>query len=120
MSSASAFLLRHAQLQGTAFVRTITTNATHAVLAVKMKHLNDSKDFGAVLTLFDRCNDQEKRLSRVVVQALKACAQLGDLERGKAIHKTLVDTSLADSYIQAVLIQLYSKLINKSKVNATR
>ncbi|UJR24021.1 hypothetical protein I4U23_026986 [Adineta vaga] len=74
---------------------------------IEMKKLNDRKEFVKALDLFDKHKQQTILTDRIIVQAFKACTQLGYLERGQIIHKNLSDSSLNNSYIQTSLINFY-------------
>ncbi|UJR24038.1 hypothetical protein I4U23_027003 [Adineta vaga] len=72
-----------------------------------MKKLNDRKEFVKALDLFDKLKHQTILTDRILLQAFKACTQLGYLERGQIIHKNLSDSLLNNSYIQTSLINFY-------------
>ena len=76
-----------------------------------MKKLNDEKQFEKALQLFDTCErNATKALSSVVItQALKACTNTRDLQRGVSIHRLVSARLQDDSYILTSLIHLYSK-----------
>ena len=80
-------------------------------LGKEMKLLNDNKQFKKALELFDKQkkNNIETFSSLTITQALKACAQLEDLQRGSTIHHLISSRIKDDSYILASLIHLYSK-----------
>ncbi|UJR24040.1 hypothetical protein I4U23_027005 [Adineta vaga] len=87
-------------------LRTITTsNQTN--IDIEMKKLNDRKEFVKALDLFDKLKHQTILTDRILLQAFKACTQLGYLERGQIIHKNLSDSLLNNSYIQTTLISFY-------------
>jgi hypothetical protein len=79
-------------------------------LASQMKLLNDSKQFKKALELFDKYkeNNIETCSNLSIIQALKACAQIGDLQRGSNIHHLISSRIKNDSYILTSLIHLYS------------
>jgi len=80
-------------------------------LGMKMKSLNDNKQFKKALELFDKHkkNNTETFSSLIITQALKACASLRDLRRGSTIHRLISSHIKDDFYISASLIHLYSK-----------
>ncbi len=82
-------------------------------LANQMKFLNDTKQFRKTLELFNK-NRENNNIntcsSTIIIQALKACARLGDLQRGSTIHHLISSRIKNDSYILVSLINLYSQL----------
>ncbi|UJR24004.1 hypothetical protein I4U23_026969 [Adineta vaga] len=87
-------------------LRTITSSK-QINIDIEIKKLNDRKEFVKALDLFDKQKHQTILTDRIVIQVLKACTQLGYLERGLIIHKNLSDSSLNSSYIQTTLIHFY-------------
>ena len=77
----------------------------------QMKILNDQGAHEKALHLFDEYQREKIHplSARSFTQALKACAQLGDLSRGSAIHQMVSSEIQEDSYLLASLINLYSK-----------
>ena len=71
-----------------------------------MKQLIDNRRYRDVLDLFDRETQASTDATRTL--ALKACAKLGDCERGLRIHQQLSSKSLRNHFIQTSLIHLYS------------
>ncbi|KAL6493152.1 hypothetical protein OROGR_032911 [Orobanche gracilis] len=63
------------------------------------------------IKLFDRMVDLTVKFDNVaLVSALSACAQLGDLEKGKKIHDHIEKNRIIiDSYLGTALIDLYAK-----------
>jgi hypothetical protein len=106
-----SILLRHAPSPQIRLVRVMIVQRVLLHLEVEMKRLNEKKKFATALALFDRHKQKQNSTDRIIVQAFKACTQLGDLERGRNIHKTLLNTSLSDVYIQSALIHFYSRSI---------
>ena len=84
---------------------TVTTNVQ---VEIEMKRLNDSGQFSQVLKLFDEVQQREIPRDQAIVQALKACTRLKDLQRGVTIHKKLPNHSTKNNHIQSTLIHLYS------------
>ncbi|CAF1152655.1 unnamed protein product [Adineta ricciae] len=72
-----------------------------------MIRLNKRKQFTKTLDLFDKHHHPDALTDRIIVQALKACSQLGSLERGHNIHKQLSNQSKNNRFIQASLIHFY-------------
>ncbi|CAF5119674.1 unnamed protein product, partial [Rotaria magnacalcarata] len=74
-----------------------------------MKLLNDRKQFKKVLALFDQhgINNILKLSNFTITQVLKACAHMGDLQRGKIIHNLIASKTKNDIYISSTLIHLY-------------
>ena len=102
-------------------IRSTLTNVTHRAtnsrgihIEIEMKQLNDRKEFGKAMALFNEHKDQEIRTDRSIVQALKACTGLRDVKHGVNIHKELTNQSLNNVYIQTALIHFYSKIIHCS------
>ena len=80
-------------------------------LGIKMKSLNDKKQFKETIQLFDKYKgDHIKDFSSLIItQALKACSQLKYLEYGLNIHHHLPSHLKDNAYILSSLIHLYSK-----------
>ncbi|CAF0993594.1 unnamed protein product [Adineta steineri] len=78
-------------------------------LGMKMKSLNDNKQFNKSLELFDTYKKNNvKSLSNLTIsQALKACIHLDDVQRGRNIHHLLSSRINNDSYILISLIHFY-------------
>jgi hypothetical protein len=75
-----------------------------------MKRLNDRGEFRQTLALFDQRKDRQGTTERVLVQVLKACSELTNLNYGEAIHQQLSSSLQKSSYIQSSLINFYSEL----------
>ena len=88
------------------------TNSKGVYVETEMKKLNERKEFVKVIALFDKHKHQQIPTDRSVIQALKACAGLGDVKRGANIHKELSNHLLNNVYIQSTLIHFYSKFID--------
>lgn len=88
------------------YVKSETINS----IGNQMKHLNNRKEFYKALKLFDQYNNDSfiKLSSQMINQAIKACAQLGDLQRGVSIHQLHSSRISDDTYITTSLIHLYS------------
>ena len=84
-------------------------NSSQLNIELEMIRLNERKQFTKTLDLFDKHHDPDALTDRIIVQALKACSQLGSFERGHNIHKQLSNQSKNNRFIQASLIHFYSK-----------
>lgn len=108
----SVKLINHQSLSMIVFLkRSIETQSTFD-LGKEMKVLNDKEQFLQALQLFDQHNNNDNMKtcsSSIITQALKACAQIGDLRRGSSIHQLVSDRIQNNRYILASLIHLYSK-----------
>ncbi len=93
-------------------IRSITSSSDLAI-ANQMKLLNNEKNYEQALNLFDmhRKNQRKPLLTTTIMQALKACANIGDLQRGIIIHNLVLSRIQNDSYILFSLIDLYSKIV---------
>ncbi|CAF1620630.1 unnamed protein product, partial [Adineta ricciae] len=76
-------------------------------IELEMRRFNERKQFTETLDLFDKYHNSKLLTDRIIVQVLKACAQLSSLERGQNIHKKLSTQFRNDIYIQTSLIHLY-------------
>ena len=75
---------------------------------IKMKKLINARQYKDALDVFD-C--QSQRSDDVSLNlALKACTKLSNNERGIEIHKKLSSKSLQNRFIQASLVNFYSKI----------
>jgi hypothetical protein len=81
-------------------------------LANQMKLFNDVKQFRKTLELFNN-NKENYNIntcsSTIIIQALKACAQLGDLQSGSNIHHLISSRIKNDSYILVSLVNMHSE-----------
>ena len=82
--------------------------STSIDLGGQMKRLNDTRQFRKAIGLFDAHSEKQPN-TFAVSQALKACIRLNDFNRGIQIHHNLPSSFMNDNFIQANLIQLYSK-----------
>ena len=87
-------------------------NSTKINVEVEMKKFNDKQQYMKALDLFDQHEHQIVLTDRLIVQALKACSQLGHFERGQIIHKKLPNNLLDNNYVQTSLINFYGKYIS--------
>ena len=99
---------RQAQSYYFAIIRTIVSSP-QLNIELEMRRLNQRKQFTKTLDLFDKHQHRGTLTDRIIVQALKACTQLGSLERGQNIHKKLSSQLKNDIYVQTSLIHFYSK-----------
>ena len=76
---------------------------------------NDKREFEKVLNLFDQWNEQkdQRSLSMVITQALKACTRMRNLQRGMKIHQSISSDIKGNTFILASLIHFYSKLTDE-------
>jgi hypothetical protein len=97
----------------TVVVKCSVTYRSDVDLAKEMKILNDNKQFEKALKLFDTYKEKDIKTisSFVITQALKACTQAGDIQRGLTISDLVSFQMKHDSYLLASLIHLYSMLI---------
>jgi len=107
----STKLLNHRLSSLIIFVKRSVLIQSDFDLANQMKSLNDNKQYKKALDLFDKHkkNELETFSSFIITQALKACAHIGDLQRGATIHHLISSRIKDDMYILASLIYLYSK-----------
>ena len=93
-------------------VRRSTSIRSDFPLTHRMKTLNANEQYAKVLDLFEE-HKQDKTIQHIsgyiIIQALKACTQMGDLQRGKAIHRLVSARVKSDGYILSSLIHFYSK-----------
>ncbi|CAF3141046.1 unnamed protein product [Rotaria socialis] len=78
-------------------------------LVNQMKLMDDKKQFNKALELFDKHKDKsiDRSSNMILTQILKACAGIGDLQRGSTIHRLVSSRLENDSYLLASLIHLY-------------
>ncbi|CAF5168752.1 unnamed protein product [Rotaria sp. Silwood1] len=88
---------------------------SNADLGDEMKLLNDNKQFEKALDLFNKyktkSNEQYSNWS--IIQALRACTEIGDLHCGSNIHNLVSSRLKYDPYILPSLIHFYSKFIHQ-------
>ncbi len=104
-------LLNHRSIFQIIFLKRSATVRSDFDLGNQMKLLDDKKQFNKALQLFDQYKENNTAIysSFPISQALKACAQIGDLQRGSTIHHLISSHTKKDSHILASLIHLYSK-----------
>ncbi|CAF4655636.1 unnamed protein product [Rotaria magnacalcarata] len=97
--------------------RRLASTQTNDNIGARMKMLNDNKEYIKVLELFDTFN--EKNINEcsnwTIIQALKACTQTSDVQRGLKIHHLIWSRLKHDPYVLPSLIHFYSKFIEKYK-----
>lgn len=84
--------------------------STSIRLDTRMKQLNDQKKYRQAMALFDAL-PQEKQPSTTTLavdQAIRACLELNDLQRGVAISEKLSPTLMKNIFVQSRLIRLHS------------
>ena len=77
----------------------------------QMKQLNKQKKYREVLSLFDTEIAKHDQLlsSTTITQAIKACVQTNDYQRGIAIQKLIPARLQRDPYILSTLLHFYSE-----------
>ena len=83
---------------------------TNVALGLRMKGLNEKKQFQNALSLFNAAKRNEVN-DLAINQALQACIHLRDFQRGSFIYKQLSSRSLKCRHIQTSLVQLFSELL---------
>ena len=81
-------------------------------LGVRVKQLNDMKQFRKAIALFDKHDQKQQSTPVATNQVLRACVELSDFERGKDIHKRLSPYLANNTFIRTSLIRLYSRSFN--------
>ncbi|CAF5134708.1 unnamed protein product, partial [Rotaria sp. Silwood1] len=77
-------------------------------LGDRMKMLNDNKQYLQTLELIDKhINNIEKCSNWTIIQTLKACSELRDIQRGSNIHNLVSSRLKHDPYILPSLIHFY-------------
>lgn len=79
-------------------------------LGVKIKQLNERKQFQKAIDLFYANQNQPNISALAVNQTLKAFIELKEFNRAIELHQRLPSTSLNNYYIRNSLIRLYSEL----------
>ena len=83
-------------------------SSTFVDLGGQMQRLNNNRQFKQSIALFDAHTEKQPN-AFAVNQALKACIQLDDINRGIQIHHNLPSSFVYNDFIQATLIHLYSR-----------
>ncbi|CAF5011819.1 unnamed protein product, partial [Rotaria sp. Silwood1] len=92
------------------FAKRLASIRFNVNLGEQMKMLNNNKQFERALELFDKYREEttiEKCSNWIIIQALKACTEIGDLQRGSNIHNLLSSRLKHDPYVLPSLIHLY-------------
>ncbi|CAF2033059.1 unnamed protein product, partial [Rotaria magnacalcarata] len=78
-------------------------------LTNELKSLNDKKQFKKTLAILDQHdkNNITTPSNFLITQGLQACAQMGDLQRGKIIHNRIAHRVKDDIYLSTTLVQMY-------------
>ncbi|CAM4770602.1 unnamed protein product [Rotaria magnacalcarata] len=78
-------------------------------LGDRMKMLNDNRQYLKTLELIDKHKNHIETCSNwVIIQALKACSELRDIQRGSSIHDLVSSRLKHDPYIFPALIHFYN------------
>lgn len=80
-------------------------------LGGQLKRLNDNRQFKKSIALFSAHIEKQPN-AFAVNQALRACIELGEVNRGIQIYHNLSSSMTDNAFIQANLIHLYCKLFN--------
>ncbi len=90
------------------YLKHSATVASDFYLNNQMKQLNDKKQFKEALEIFDeyKKTNPEAPSDFINNQALKACTQIGDLQRGLYIHRLFSSQIRNNLHILASLIYL--------------
>jgi hypothetical protein len=86
----------------------------------QLKQLNEGKQYRKAIDLFNGHARDRMPTNATIVQALKACVEVGDLRRGKEIHRSLSPESMKDPFICMSLIRLYSKCFSRENETLIR
>ncbi|CAF3847043.1 unnamed protein product, partial [Rotaria sp. Silwood1] len=86
-------------------------------LGDRMKMLNDNKQYLQTLELIDKhINNIEKCSNWIIIQTLKACSELRDIQRGSNIHNLVSSRLKHDPYILPSLIHFYKNDYSQSDI----
>ncbi|CAF5075778.1 unnamed protein product, partial [Rotaria sp. Silwood1] len=87
----------------------LSTNRSNINLGDQMKILNDTKQFESALELFNKYKDKnlDKCSNWIIIQALRACTNLRDIEHGSIIHNLISSRLKYDSYVLPAIIHFY-------------
>ena len=83
----------------------------------QMKILNDNRNYRKALELFDRFKEKniDKCSNWMIIQALKACTEIRDVQRGCQIHNLVASRLKSDPYVLPSLIHFHSKFIEQQR-----
>ncbi|CAM4947453.1 unnamed protein product [Rotaria socialis] len=89
--------------------RRLASTENNVDIGGRMKMLNDNKQHRKVLELFDAFNEKniDKCSNWIIIQALKACTQICDVQYGLKIHNLISSRLKHDPYVLPSLIHLY-------------
>ncbi|CAF2061646.1 unnamed protein product [Rotaria magnacalcarata] len=100
--------------------RRLASTENNVNIGDQMKILNDNKQYKKVLELFDAFNEKniDKCSNWIVIQALKACTQINDVQHGLKIHNLISSRLKHDPYILPSLIHFYMQCgdINRAQL----
>ncbi|CAF4030193.1 unnamed protein product, partial [Rotaria magnacalcarata] len=94
--------------------RRLASTQSNVNIGDQIKILNDNKQYKKVLELFDEFNEKtiDKCSNWIIIQALKACTQICDVQRGLKIHNLISSRLKRDPYVLPSLIHFYSLIVN--------
>ncbi|CAM4831443.1 unnamed protein product [Rotaria magnacalcarata] len=89
--------------------RRLASTQSNVNIGDRMKILNDNKQYKKALELFDEFNEKtiDKCSNWIIIQALKACTQICDVQRGLKIHNLISSRLKQDPYVLPSLIHFY-------------
>ncbi|CAM4844162.1 unnamed protein product [Rotaria magnacalcarata] len=89
--------------------RRLASTQSNVNIGDQMKILNDNKQYKKALELFDEFNEKtiDKCSNWIIIQALKACTQICDVQRGLKIHNLISSRLKQDPYVLPSLIHFY-------------
>ncbi|CAF4691069.1 unnamed protein product, partial [Rotaria magnacalcarata] len=89
--------------------RRLASTQSNVNIGDQIKILNDNKQYKKVLELFDEFNEKtiDKCSNWIIIQALKACTQICDVQRGLKIHNLISSRLKRDPYVLPSLIHFY-------------
>ncbi|CAF1686144.1 unnamed protein product, partial [Rotaria magnacalcarata] len=89
--------------------RRLASTQSNVNIGDQMKILNDNKQYKKALELFDEFNEKtiDKCSNWIIIQALKACTQICDVQRGLKIHNLISSRLKHDPYVLPSLIHFY-------------
>ncbi|CAF4721982.1 unnamed protein product [Rotaria socialis] len=102
-------LVNHRQISLTIVAkRSANIQSIDSNLGDRMKILNDNRQYLKTLELIDKHKNHIETCSNwVIIQALKACSELRDIQRGSSIHDLVSSRLKHDPYIFPALIHFY-------------
>ncbi|CAM4802829.1 unnamed protein product [Rotaria magnacalcarata] len=89
--------------------RRLATTQSNVNIGDQMKMLNDNKQYTKALELFNTLNKQniDKCSNWIIIQALKACTEINDVQHGSQIHNLISSRLKRDPYVLPSLIHFY-------------